>query len=104
MGSRKTGECFGKVYAAASACVEHALKVDDSLFDPAEPIWMAVGLQQLRERVLDRPDYESRGGFYDKLLQQPVGGPPEVCQLMTRVGIQRQFGFLRTARQFQMRG
>ena len=69
MGSRKTGEGFDKVYAAASAWVERALKADDSLFDPGKSIWTAAGLQQLRERFLDRPDYGS-GNFYDKLRQQ----------------------------------
>ena len=84
MGSRKTGEGFDKVYAAASAWVERALKADDSLFDPGKPIWTAAGLQQLRERFLDRPDFGT-GGFYDKLRQQLEDSPPEVYQLMAEV-------------------
>ena len=84
MGSRKTGEGFDKVYAAASAWIEHALKANDSLFDPGKSIWTAVGLQQLRERFLDRPDFGS-GGFYDKLRQQLEDSPPEVYQLMAEV-------------------
>lgn len=84
MGSRKTGEGFDKVYAAASAWVERALKADDSLFDPGKLIWTAPGLQQLRERFLDRPDLGS-DGFYDKLWQQMEDSPPEVYQLMAEV-------------------
>ena len=84
MGSRKTGEGFDKVYAAASTWVEHALKADDSLFDPGKAIWTAAGLKELRERFLDRPDYGS-GGFYDKLRQQLEDSPPEVYQLMAEV-------------------
>ena len=84
MGSRKTGEGFDKVYAAASAWVERALKADDSLFDPGKPIWTAAGLQQLREHFLDRPDYGS-GSFYDKLQQQLEDSTPEVYQLMAEV-------------------
>ena len=84
MGSRKTGEGFDKVYAAASAWVERALKADDSLFDPGKSIWTAAGLQQLRERFLDRPDYGS-GNFYDKLRQQLEDSPPEVYQLVAEV-------------------
>ena len=84
MGSRKTGEDFDKVYAAAPAWVERALKADDSLFYPGNSIWTAAGLQQLRERFLDRPDVGS-GGFYDKLRQQLEDSPPEVYQLMAEV-------------------
>ena len=84
MGSRKTGEGFDKVYTAASAWVERALKANDSLFDPGKSIWTAAGLQQLRERFLDRPDLGS-GSFYDKLRQQLEDSPPEVYQLMAEV-------------------
>ena len=84
MGSRKTGEGFDKVYTAASAWVERALKANDSLFDPGKSIWTAAGLQQLRERFLDRPDYGS-GNFYDKLQQQMEDSPPEVYQLAAEV-------------------
>ena len=84
MGSRKTGEGFDKVYAAASAWVERALNADGSLFDPGKSIWTTAGLQQLRERFLDRPDYGS-GGFYDKLRHQLEDSPPEIYQLMAEV-------------------
>ena len=84
MGSRKTGEGFDKVYAAAFTWVEHALKADASLFDPGKSIWTAAGLKELRERFLDRPDYGS-GGFYDKLRQQLEDSPPEIYQLMAEV-------------------
>ena len=84
MGSRKTGEGFGKVYAAASTWVEHALKADHSLFAPGKAIWTAAGLKELRDRFLDRPDYGS-GDFYDKLRQQLEDSPPEIYQLMAEV-------------------
>ena len=84
MGARKTGEGFDKVYAAASIWVEHALKANDSLFDPGKAIWTAAGLKELRERFLDRPDYGS-GDFYDKLRQQLEDSPPEIYQLMAEV-------------------
>ena len=84
MGARKTGEGFDRVYAAAATWVEYALKADDSLFDPGKAIWTAAGLQELRKRFLDRPDYGS-GGFYNQLRQQLEDSPPEVYQLMAEV-------------------
>ena len=84
MGSRKTGEGFDKVYAAAATWVERVLSADDSLFAPGKAIWTAAGLKELRERFLDRPDYGS-GDFYDKLRQQLEDSPPEVYQLMAEV-------------------
>ena len=57
MGSRKTRKGVKKVYAAAAAWVERALKADDSLFTPGAPIWTASNLDQLRERFLDRLGY-----------------------------------------------
>ena len=72
------------VYAAAKAWVDHALRADDSLFTPGNPIWSSENLAELRERFLDRPD-EPGDDFYDKLERQLAGSPPEVYQLMGEV-------------------
>ena len=81
MGSRKTYEGAEKVYDAAEAWVERALRTDDSLFTPGVPIWSSRWLRELRERFLDRPD-ESSNSFLEKLERQLEGSPSEVYQLM----------------------
>ena len=81
MGSRKTYEGAEKVYEAAEAWVERALRTDDSLFTPGKPIWTGEWLGELRERFLDRPD-ESGDSFLEKLQRQLEGSPAEVYQLM----------------------
>ena len=81
MGSRKTYDGAGKVYEAAEAWVERALRNDDSLFTPGKPIWTSRWLRELRERFLDRPD-ESGDSFLQKLQRQLEGSPAEVYQLM----------------------
>ena len=81
MGARKTGNGEEKVYDAAQAWVEHALRVDDSLFTPGTAIWSSKWLLELREQFLDRPD-ESGRDFYVKLKDQLAESPPEVYQLM----------------------
>ena len=84
MGSRKTGDGVENVYAAAATWVERALKADDSLFTPGEPIWSSRWLGELRKRFLDNPD-EGKRSFYEKLQEQLLGSPPEVFQLMAEV-------------------
>ena len=84
MGSRRTGQDSENVYAAAKAWVDRALRADDSLFTPGNPIWSSENLAELRERFLDRPDYGSPP-FYDQLRQQLENSPPEVYQLMGEV-------------------
>ena len=69
------------VYKAAEEWVERALRSDDSLFTPGEPIWTRQWLGKLRTRFLDRPD-KSRDKFINKLERQLADGPPEVHQLM----------------------
>ena len=81
MGSRKTYDGAEKVYEAAEAWVERALRSDDSLFTPGKPIWTGEWLGELRERFLDRPD-ESGDSFLEKLQRQLEGSPAEVYQLM----------------------
>ena len=84
MGSRKTHDGVEKVYAAAEAWIECALRSDDSLFTPGTPIWTSELLGELRERFLDQPD-EGSDSFVEKLERQLGSSPPEVYQLMAEV-------------------
>ena len=84
MGSRKTHGGVEKVYEAAQKWVDCALRVDDSLFTPGEPMWSSLWLGELRKRFLDQPDV-GQGSFYDKLETQLEGSPPAVYQLMGEV-------------------
>ena len=81
MGSRRTGEDVERVYEAAEAWVDGALRADDSLFTPGAAIWSSRWLGELRERFLDQPD-ETRDSFPVKLQRQLAGSRPEVYQLM----------------------
>ena len=84
MGSRKTHDGVEKVYAAAEAWVDRALRSDDSLFTPGTPIWTRELLGELRQRFLDQPD-EGSDSFVEKLERQLGSSPPEVYQLMAEV-------------------
>ena len=82
MSSRKTHEGTQNIYEATDLWIERALKSDDSLFTPGEPIWTPQNLNELHQRYLNRPD-EGRGGFWMKLEIQLDGSPAEVYQLMS---------------------
>ena len=84
MGSRRTGDAEDKIYAAARAWADSALRTDGSLFTPDKKIWTLEGLGKLRKQFLDRPD-EPGDDFYDKLERQLAGSSPEVYQLMAEV-------------------
>ena len=84
MGSRRTGDDAGKIYAAAQAWVDSALRADGSLFTPDREIWTSAGLAELRRKFLDRPEQEGPD-FYAKLEGQLSGSSPEVWQLMAEV-------------------
>ena len=84
MGSKVKDNGAEQIYRAASTWVDRALKSDDSLFTPGEPIWTSQGLGELHERFLNRPD-AGQGGFTDKLRIQLEGSPQEVYQLMAEV-------------------
>ena len=79
MGSRREGA--KSVYRAAEMWVERALRADDSLFTPGEPIWSGRLLEELYNRFLNQPD-ESQASFDAKLHKQLVGSPPGVHELM----------------------
>ena len=84
MGPRRTGDDADKIYTAARAWVDSALRSDGSLFTPGKKIWTHEGLAKLRRQFLDRPD-EPGDNFYDKLEKQLAGNSPEVYQLMAEV-------------------
>ena len=84
MGSRRKGDGAAKIYGAAQAWVDSALRSDDSLFTPGKKIWIPEGLATLRTKFLDNPD-GSEDNFYDKLERQLAGSPPKVHQLMAEV-------------------
>ena len=84
MSSRRTADGADKVYDAAQAWVDSALRSDGSLFTPGKKIWTPEELAKLRTQFLDRPD-DSSDKFYVKLKRQLEGSPPEVYQLMAEV-------------------
>ena len=84
MGTRITGDGVERVYAAASAWVDVALRTDDSLFTPGKAIWSSRWLGELHERVLNHPD-ESDDESLAKYRRQLANSPPEVYQLMGEV-------------------
>jgi len=79
--SRSLDEGTERIYVAAQQWVDRALRADDSLFTPGEPIWSSQWLGELRERFLNQPD-EAADSFYAKLERQLQDSPPEVYQLM----------------------
>ena len=81
MSTRVLREGADRVYQAAQAWVDAALRSDSSLFTPGKPIWSIRWLRELRERFLDQPDV-SDGKFLEKLRDQLADSPPEVHQLM----------------------
>ena len=81
MSTKVLREGADRVYRAAQAWVDAALRSDSSLFTPGEPIWSSRWLRELRERFLDQPD-ESKMKFLEKLRGQLDDGTPEVHQLM----------------------
>ena len=82
MSSRRTGDAAEKMYAAAQNWVDSALRKDDSLFTPGEPIWSSQWLGELRPRFLEQPGVSREGDFLPRLEQQLAGSRPEVYQLM----------------------
>ena len=81
MGTRLTGSVRERVYSAATAWVDCALRSDDSLFSPGNTIWSSQWLGELHRRFLDNPD-ESNASFLEKLQDQIRDSQPEVYQLM----------------------
>lgn len=74
----------GPVYAAMARWVDVALRKDDSLFTPREPVWTLENLEELKRRFIDQPD-ASKTTFLQKLTKQLHGAPRAVVQLMAEV-------------------
>ncbi len=85
MGTRKTGEGVERVYAAAEAWVDCALRADGSLFTPGKPLWSSRWLGELRLRFLGNPGALKGPKFFEKLEALLKGSPAEVYQLMGEV-------------------
>ena len=85
MGSRRTGEGVERVYEAAEAWVDCALRADGSLFTPGKAIWSSRWLGELRLRFLGNPEALKGPGFFEKLEALLKGSPAEVYQLMGEV-------------------
>ena len=74
---------FMPVYEAADLWIERALKRDDSLFTPGEPIWSRDCIAKARTRFLDRIGAWKGADFFEQRLPAVLAGsPPEVYQLV----------------------
>ena len=80
MGSRLTDDGVERVYDAAQAWVDSALRTDGSLFTPGTPIWSSHWLRELRELSPNNLD-ESPDSFEEKLRRKLEGSSPEIYQL-----------------------
>ena len=80
MGSRLTDDGVEKVYNAARAWVDSALRTDGSLFTPGTPIWSSHWLREFRELAPNDLD-ESPDNFEEKLRRKLEGSSPEIYQL-----------------------
>ena len=72
MGTRITITGAEKVYNAASLWVERALRADDSLFTPGEPIWSSKWLGELHERILS--DQDKSGDGSTEIFRRQLAG------------------------------
>ena len=70
-----------KVYEAAERFVNAALRRDDSLFTPGQPVWSEGNLDELMQKFVENPD-ESSKNFIDKLRDQLAEASSEAIQLM----------------------
>ncbi len=72
------------VYEAAENWVDAALRRDDSLFTPGEPIWSLANLNDFHERFVGQPD-DSKDSFLTKFERQLHGAPPQTYQLAAEI-------------------
>lgn len=68
------------IYEVAKQFVDRCLSADDSLFTPGRTIWTRDNAEELRERVIERPEFGS-GGFAEKLARQLEDASASVVQL-----------------------
>ncbi len=73
-----------KVYQAAKAYVEAALRNDDSLFTPGRPVWSQENLDTLHREFVENPD-TGASSFLEKLHKQVGSCRGEVVQLMAEI-------------------
>ena len=72
------------VYEAAEHWVDAALRRDDSLFTPGEPIWSLANLTDFHERFAGQPD-DSKDTFFTKFERQLHGAQPQIHQLAAEI-------------------
>ena len=82
--AKRTGRGTEAVYRAASRWVDAALRNDDSLFTPGEPIWSLPNLDDFYNRVVLQPD-ESSESFEVKFERQLSGAPHQTIQLAAEI-------------------
>ena len=68
------------VRPAVNLFVENALRHDDSLFTPGQPVWSLANLDDFHRRFVKNPD-ESSETFLVKLKEQLAGAPAATVQL-----------------------
>ncbi len=73
-----------RVYEAASRWVDAALRNDDSLFTPGEPIWSLTNLEDFYNRFVLMPD-ESSDSFEVRFKRLLSGAPSETIQLAAEI-------------------
>ena len=72
------------VYAAAERWVDAALRSDDSLFTPGQPIWSLDNLNDFHTRFVGNPDAPG-SGFFQKFERQLAGAPLTTIQLAAEI-------------------
>ena len=73
------------LYSVMADFTDRCLRSDGSLFTPGVPIWTLANAQELHRRVAEQPDFESGGGFIEKLTLQLQGAAPQVAQFAAEV-------------------
>lgn len=68
------------IYEAAERWIDAALRHDDSVFTPGQPIWSPAVIADLYTRFVENPD-ESPRSFDEKFKDQLADAPPETIQL-----------------------
>ena len=82
MARRIEGEAAG-IYAAAQRWVDAALRGDDSLFTPGQPVWSLDTLNDFLQRVDTRSI--GQGTFLGRLEQRLAGAAPNTIQLAAEI-------------------
>ena len=72
------------VYEAAEHWVDAALRRDDSLFTPGEPIWSLANLTDFHKRFAGQPD-DSKDTFLNKFERQLHGARSQIYQLAAEI-------------------